>query len=151
MQEFRGRKTELVAHIGNRRVEESDARFAAAIRDKAVEPRLEPFEPGMAAHALRPISERPLGFLHGEQPQLEEAVTRQSRQKVRIAAPGVEHRAVGVARGELGEVVLKFERAEFCELGEVDRFHFATARIAASPSNGSKSESFALQDGLWKA
>ena len=50
--------------------------------------------------------------LRGRSGGLEKAVTRHSRQEVRIAATGIEHHPFGMARGQAHQPVLQLERAE---------------------------------------
>ena len=78
---------------------------------------VKPFALRKAADAFGHVGERALRLAHREQAELPEAVARNGREKVRIAAAGVEHRCIGgtlyraAARG-LDQFVLQFERAE---------------------------------------
>lgn len=120
VQECRSRKTELVTHIGERPVEEGDARYVAICRHEAAKPSLDSFFERVTAHSFWHVGGGPFGLLQREQAELEEAVTRDCRQEVRITAAGVKHRSVGVTGGQAHELVLKLERAQLRQLGVID-------------------------------
>src|SRR5581483_12250177 len=87
---------------------------------------LEALAPWKSANAFRHVSERALRLAHRKETELPETVTRNRREKIRIAAFCVEHRHVGrtlhdTAARRLDEFVLQLERAERCKtrLGHV--------------------------------
>ena len=123
MQERRGGKAELIADVRDCCIEEGNSRLVSTGGDEGVKARLDSFEARMAADAFRHVGEGALRLLHCEQPELEEAVARNGRQEVRVAATGVEHGSLGVARRQGGQLILELERAELREFGVIDCAH----------------------------
>ena len=134
MQERRGGKAELIADVGDCRIEEGDSRRVSMGGDEGVKARLNSLEPRMAADAFRHIGEGALRLLHGEQPELEEAVARDGRHEVRVAATGVEHQALGVAGRQARQLILDLERAQLRQFGVIDCAHDSLLNVGEDHS-----------------
>jgi hypothetical protein len=123
VQERRRGEAELIADVGDCRIEEGDPRHVSMGRDEGVKARLDSLESRMPADAFRHVGEGALSLQHGEQPELEKSVARDGRQEVRVAATGVEHQALGVTGRQARQLILDLERTELRQFGVIDRAH----------------------------
>ena len=83
----------------------------------------DPLQIWQSSDAFVHIAKGSFRFVHREQPELKKAVARHRREKIRVAAPGVEHQPLGMTGSERDQSVLQLERAEFGHLAEVDAVH----------------------------
>ncbi len=105
-------EAEPVARIGKGGGEEGDARHLLPGLRESLETRHSPFLWRQARNAVGQAGGRAFGLGHREQAELKEAVARRRRQKIRVAAAGVQHHPLGVARGERDQPVFQLERAQ---------------------------------------
>ncbi len=119
VEEGRGRKSQLVAHIAQALGQEQHPGLVAVFGGIALEARLDAIDLRQAADPVGHVGIGQFRLAGGEQAEAEEGPPRQGRQEVGIAATGVEHQAVLAARGELDQFVLEFERTQFGVLGVI--------------------------------
>lgn len=87
---------------------------------EALEAALDAGDLGQPADAVLHVGIAEFRFCDGEQAEAEEGPSRQRRQEVRIAAPGIQHQPVFPAGGELDQLVLQLEGAQLGILRIVD-------------------------------
>ena len=83
----------------------------------------DPLQIWQSSDAFVHIAKGSFRFVHREQPELKKAVARHRREKIRVAAPGVEHQPLGMAGSARDQRVLQLERAEFGHFVEIGATH----------------------------
>ncbi len=94
----------------------------AVLGDEALEAPFDAVDPRQSADPFLHVGEGEFRLRRGEQAKSEEPPARKRRQEIGIAAPGIQHRHVGLAGSQLDEFVLQLEGAQFGELAVVGHF-----------------------------
>ena len=100
MHEGIDRNAETVAGITQGSAEKGGSRYIVSLADEPREPLGNPFPLGQASDTRGQAVGAPFSLGHREQTELKEAVARLCREKIRIAAAGIQHHAIGMAGRE---------------------------------------------------